>query len=82
MPATIDQARDEVRRELRTYRRRLHVAAKTHHFPAIRRALHDLEALEALEALEEDLTASPPCECEVPDCPGPYKPDGSHELAF
>lgn len=53
MPATIDQARDEVRRELRTYRRRLSVAAHTHHFPAIRRALHELEVL---EALQDDLT--------------------------
>ena len=80
MSATIDQARDDVRHELRFYRRRLVVATRSHRSTAIRRALFEVEAL---ERLEEDLTSSPTCDgCGRNDCRGCYKPDGDHGLAF
>jgi len=80
MSATIDQARDDLRHELRSYRRRLAVATWSHRSSAIRRALFEVENL---ERLEEDLAVSPPCDgCGRNDCRGSYKPDSSHELAF
>lgn len=80
MSATIDQARDDLRHELRSYRRRLTVATRTHHISAIRRALFEVENL---ERLEEDLAVPSTCdECGRDDCRGSYKPDSSHELAF
>lgn len=80
MSATIDQARDDLRHELRSYRRRLAVATCSHHSSAIRRALFEVENL---ERLEEDLAVPSTCDdCDRDDCRGFYKPDGDHGLAF
>lgn len=77
MPATIATELDRVRHELRTARRLAHQASTRHDSRALGRALRELEELERLEDSLRDV-----CECDRPECPGSYKPDGSHDLAF
>ena len=79
MSATIDTARERIRRDLRSTRRRAFEAASRHDATAFGRANH---LIEALERLEDDLDSSTCDECRRPDCRGSYKPDGDHELAF
>ena len=83
MPATIDTARERIRRDLRNTRRIAYAASTRHDAIAFGRATH---LIEELERLEDDLLAELDthrlCECGRDGCRGSYKPDSSHELAF
>lgn len=86
MSATIGHELTRTRRELKTRRRERRFAAVSHHARPFHIARHEVQALErAEEALltVEDRPQAPICpECERQGCPGTYKPDSSHELAF
>ena len=66
-----------IHREISHTRQYARHASISHDSRALGRALRTITALERLEDSLRDI-----CECGRPDCPGGYKPDGSHFLAF